>query len=134
MDFRKADPTYVNFVPTTCAEAIDLFCRHKNLGLPTNLYPECFIHCARKLPGEELDNFHRYIVAPRGDVGHGGEKETIIDVELEKERVLLLKEAEERDMPKIVEEDPEPSLALDQEDEKSPESEDESLLIIEKCE
>ena len=25
MDFRKADPSYVGFVPTTAAEAIDLF-------------------------------------------------------------------------------------------------------------
>ena len=25
MDFRRADPKYVNFVPKTCVDAIDLF-------------------------------------------------------------------------------------------------------------
>ena len=132
MDFRKADPTYVNFVPKTCTEAIDLFTRHKKLGLQSDLYPECFIHCARSLPDEELDMFHRYIIAPGGDVAKGGEKPTLIDDALEKERLLLLKEAEKRDMPKIEESEedekcPEPSEALCSES-------DESLLIIEKAE
>ena len=131
MDFRKADPSYVNFVPKTCVEAIDLFTRHKKLGLQSDLYPECFVHCARSLPDEELDMFHRYIISPGGDITKGGEKPTLIDEALEKERLLLLKEAEKRDMPNITEEDVE---VLSMEDEKSPESEDESLLNIEKNE
>ena len=45
MDFRRADPTYVNFVPRTCVDAIDLFQRHRALGLMSNMYPECFVHC-----------------------------------------------------------------------------------------
>ena len=68
MDFRKADPTYVNFKPRTCMEAIDLFDRHRRLGLTADLYPECFVHCARALPDAEVDLFHRFIVNPDGDV------------------------------------------------------------------
>ena len=97
MDFRRADPNYVNFVPRTCADAIDLFNRHRNLGLTADLYPECFVHCARALEGVELDKFHRFIVQPSGDITRGGEAPTIVDAELEKERQLLLKEAEIRD-------------------------------------
>ena len=109
MDFRRADPTYVNFVPRTCVDAIDLFNRHRNLGLTADLYPECFVHCARSLPDEELDKFHRFIVTPSGDIGKGGEKPTLVDAELEAERRQLLKEAEVRDQLKVlsIEEEPE---------------------------
>jgi hypothetical protein len=98
MDFRRADPTYVNFVPRTCADAIDLFNRHRNLGMTSDLYPECFVHCAKSLPDGELDKFHRFIVQPAGDISKGGEKATGIDVELEKERLQLLAEAAARDL------------------------------------
>ena len=123
MDFRKADPRYVNFVPKTCAEAIDLFNRHRALGLQTNLYPECFVHCARALPDKELDNFHRFIVCPTGDIEKGGEAPTALDAELEKERLQLLKEAEAREKARdtILEEE-EPSSIPD-EDEKEQEEE-----------
>ena len=110
MDFRKADPNYVNFTPTTCVEAIDLFNRHRRLGMTQNMYPECFVHCARKLPDAELDLFHRFIVNPDGDVTKGGENPTLIDRQLEQERVQLLREAERRDLPAI------------EEDEKTPDS------------
>ena len=97
MDFRRADPRYVNFIPTTCVDAIDLFDRHRKLGLTPDLYPECFVHCARALKGEELDNFHRYIVCPTGDIAKGGEGPTEVDKQLEKERQQLLREAAARD-------------------------------------
>ena len=97
MDFRRADPTYVNFVPRTCVDAIDLFNRHRNLGLTADLYPECFVHCAKSLPNDELDKFHRFIVQPTGDIGAGGEKPTNIDLEIEKERQRLIAECEVRD-------------------------------------
>ena len=74
MDFRRADPKYVNFVPKTCVDAIDLFNRHRNLGLTADMFPECFVHCSRSLPNEELDKFHRFIICPSGDVNKGGEK------------------------------------------------------------
>ena len=96
-DFRRADPTYTNFVPKTCRDAIDLFNRHRALGLQADLYPECFVHCAKQLPDEELDMFHRFIVCPTRDIQKGGEKPTLTDIELEKERLMLLKESEKRD-------------------------------------
>jgi hypothetical protein len=97
MDFRRADPRYVNFIPTTCVDAIDLFDRHRKLGLTPDLYPECFVHCARALKGKELDYFHRYIVCPSGDIAKGGEGPTEVDKQLEKERQQLLREAAARD-------------------------------------
>ncbi len=96
-DFRRADPNYTSFVPKTCRDAIDLFNRHRALGLQADLYPECFVHCAKQLPDEELDMFHRFIVCPTRDIQKGGEKPTLTDIELEKERLMLLKESEERD-------------------------------------
>ncbi len=97
MDFRRADPRYVNFVPKTCMDAIDLFNRHRNLGLAPNLYPECFVHCARALKGEELDNFTRFIVNPDGDVTKGGEQLTLVDKAIDDERKLLEEECDARD-------------------------------------
>ena len=124
MDFRRADPNYVNFVPRTCVDAIDLFNRHRNLGLTADLYPECFVHCARQLPGEELDKFHRFIVAPNGDIEKGGGTVTQIDKELENERRELEQEAINRDMEclTIAEEvgSASPPSPMSQDDEKTP--------------
>ena len=126
MDFRRADPTYVNFVPLTCADAIDLFNRHRNLGLTADLYPECFVHCAKSLPDDELDKFHRFIVQPTGDIAKGGEKPTTIDVQLEKERLQLLAEAAGRDLAALTieEEKSDESMGAmsQQDDEKVPDS------------
>jgi len=123
MDFRRADPTYVNFVPRTCADAIDLFNRHRNLGMTSDLYPECFVHCAKSLPDDELDKFHRFIVQPAGDISKGGENATRIDVELEKERLQLLAEAAARDLAALTieEEKSDESMGtMSQDDEKTP--------------
>ena len=124
MDFRKADPQYVNFVPRTCVDAIDLFNRHRNLGLTADLYPECFVHCARELPDEELDKFHRFIVTPAGDIEKGGGAITQVDKELENERRQLELEAINRDMEHlaIAEEvgSDTPVSPLSQDDEKNP--------------
>ena len=120
MDFRRADPKYVNFVPRTCVDAIDLFNRHRALGLSAEMFPECFVHCSRLLPDEELDKFHRFIVTPSGDVGKGGEKPTAIDQQLEEERRELERECtlrEFRELRIIEEEQPEP---MSQDDEKCP--------------
>ena len=125
MDFRRADPTYVNFVPRTCMDAIDLFNRHRSLGLTADLYPECFVHCAKCLPDDELDKFHRFIVQPSGDIAKGGEKPTTIDVQLEKERLQLLAEATARDLQALTieEEKTDESMgAMSQDDEKVPDS------------
>ncbi len=110
MDFRRADPKYVNFVPATAADAIDLFNRHRNLGLTADKYPECFVHCARALPDLEIDKFHRFIVNPNGDIATGGEGPTQVDLELEQERLAILGEIEER----------EKTLSQEDDDEKDP--------------
>jgi hypothetical protein len=98
MDFRRADPKYTNFTPKNCFDAIDLFNRHRALGLSSALFPECFVHCARELPAEELDKFHRFIINPNGDITKGGGQQTPVDKELEEERAQLEQEAINRDM------------------------------------
>ena len=125
MDFRRADPQYVNFVPRTCMDAIDLFNRHRNLGLTADLYPECFVHCARALPEAELDKFHRFIICPDGDITKGGEQPSLVDVEIERERQLLLKEAKVRDLAAL-------SIAEEKECPMS-DSEEKSPMSISEC-
>ena len=117
MDFRRADPMYVNFVPKTCVDAIDLFNRHRNLGLTSDLFPECFVHCSRALPDDEIDKFHRFIVTPSGDVGKGGEKPTVIDQQLEEERRQLERECVLREFKALCIEEEQP---MSQDDEKCP--------------
>ena len=117
MDFRRADPNYVNFVPKTCADAIDLFNRHRTLGLQPDLFPECFVHCSRALPDDEIDKFHRFIVTPSGDVGKGGEKPTVLDQQLEEERRQLERECVQREFKALCIEEEQP---MSQDDEKCP--------------
>jgi len=45
-DYRKADPKYFGFVPTTAAEAIDLFFRLKRNGMHAEHHPEAFVWAA----------------------------------------------------------------------------------------
>ena len=129
MDFRRADPQYVNFVPKTVEDAIDLFNRHRNLGLTADLYPECFIHCARALPDLELDKFHRFIIQPQGDISSGENALAQVDKELEAERLALLEEAEVRDKLKLcsIKEESYCTDTAAMEDEKAPEEE---MVII----
>lgn len=117
MDFRRADPKYVNFTPKNCFDAIDLFNRHRNLGLSSALFPECFVHCARALPAEELDKFHRFIINPNGDIETGGEKPSAVDKEIEEERAELEQEAINRDMENLTIDEEGPT-EMSQEDEK----------------
>jgi hypothetical protein len=129
MDFRRADPKYTNFTPKNCFDAIDLFNRHRALGLSSALFPECFVHCARELPAEELDKFHRFIINPNGDITKGGGQETPVDKELEEERAQLEQEAINRDMENltIIEEGP---TEMSQEDEKTPEADCSSSMEV----
>ena len=99
MDFRKADPTYTNFVPTTAEDAINKFYRHKNLGVPPHLWPEVFVNCAAKLPDAELQKFESWLVNPEGEPT--GPQLLKIDKENEALRLQLLKEANARDMPAL---------------------------------
>ena len=100
-DFRKSDPSYVGFVPETAAEAIDLFCRYRRLGVPPSQWPETFVHVSRALPEEEIDRFHEWLVCPQGPAT-GPTYEPC--PEIEAERKQLVKEAESRDRMDVVEE------------------------------
>ena len=95
-DYRKADPRFINFVPNTAGEAIDLFHRMKRLGLRPEHFPEAFVWVTRKLNDEEGAKFEEYLVAPQGvsaaDVLQGA------DPEQEKIRLQLVAEAEQRDL------------------------------------
>ena len=94
MDFRKADPSYVGFVPKTAAEAIDLFCRYRKLGVSPNQWPETFVHVCRELPEPEIDRFQEWLICPQGPATG----QTFVPCpEVEAERLKLLKEAEARD-------------------------------------
>ena len=94
MDFRKADPSYVGFVPTTAAEAIDLFCRYRKLGVSPNQWPETFVHVCRELPAAEIDRFQEWLICPQGPATG----QTFVPCpDVEAERKQLLKEAEARD-------------------------------------
>ena len=103
-DFRKADPTYVGFKPRTAAAAIDLFVRHKNLGLPVHLWPECFVECAASLPLPELDKFEAYLVTPSGPPeGRTLQRNDAVETANANVRKQLSAEAERRNMPAVEE-------------------------------
>lgn len=94
-DYRKADPSYVGFVPKTASQAIDLFCRYRKLGVRTNQYPETFCHVSRSLPEGELEKFEAWLIQPQGP----SERTPVYEAspEIETERKLLLEEAIARD-------------------------------------
>ena len=135
-NFRRADRRFVNFVPKTCADAIDLFTRHRDMGLNPDMYPECFVHCARALTNEELDKFHRFIINPNGDIEKGGEAPSIIDQQLEAERHQLLLEATKRDSVALAipEEDDDLSSQEEKtEEEKTLQEEVKDYMMISQC-
>jgi hypothetical protein len=131
MDFRRADPKYTNFTPKNCFDAIDLFNRHRALGLSSALFPECFVHCARELPAEELDKFHRFIINPNGDITKGGGQQTPVDKELEEERAQLEQEAINRDMENLTIDEEQGPTEMSQEDEKVAEADCSSSMELE---
>ena len=96
-DFRKADPTYVNFRPASAEEAINKFHRHKSLGVPPHLWPEVFVECAANLPLPELQKFQDWLVNPQGEPNLPMLSQ--VDQENEAVRLQLLKEATARDQP-----------------------------------
>ena len=64
--YRRADPTFTNFKPTTAYEAVDRFTRCQRNGLKAIMIPECLIECCRHLPPGELDMFEEWIINPNG--------------------------------------------------------------------
>ena len=102
MDFRKADPEYTAFDPTSAEEAINKFYRHKNLGVPPHLWPEVFVKCAAKLPDAELQKFQDWLVNPQGEPT--APMLLKLDEQNEALRKQLLKEAQARDAPPTIDE------------------------------
>jgi len=68
LSVHKADPEFINFVPTTAVEAVDRYQRCKRRGLKAYLIPECLITCAQGLPADELEKFEKWIINPEGNV------------------------------------------------------------------
>jgi hypothetical protein len=114
-DFRRADPTYINFVPKTAADAIDLFWRMKRLGLKVANHPEAFVWSSRELNPEEGAKFEDWLMAPQG-VSISAEIMKQADPAQEEIRKQLLAEAEQRDL-----EDRVARMRIEEEDEKNPE-------------
>ena len=106
-DYRKSDPNYTAFVPKTAAEAIDLFTRHRRLGVPVSLWPETFVHVARNLDDAELDRFQEWLVNPQGPRTTAGPLYEPCP-EVEAERIELAEEADARDGKLLLQADPEP--------------------------
>ena len=114
-DYRRADPTYINFIPKTAAEAIDLFWRMRRLGLKAENFPEAFVWSSRELNEEEGAKFEEWLVAPQG-VSFTAEVLKKVDPAQEAIRLKLVEEAEERDLKDRME-----RLRIEEEDdEKSP--------------
>ena len=101
-DFRKSDPTYVNWKPATASEAIDKFYRQRNLGVPPHLWPEVFVDCASELSDTELGKFEAWIVNPQGQ-DLPAPVTTAVDIENEMERKQLLEEATARNLQTVPE-------------------------------
>ena len=132
MDYRKADPTYVNFVPTTAEDAINKFYRHKNLGVPPHLWPEVFVDCAANLPEAELHKFQSWLVNPGGDPT--GPVLKGVDRENEALRAQLLKEAKARDVAQqVVHEEEEVTVVIDENymdvDDEKVQDDDVSMMV-----
>ena len=106
-DYRKSDPNYTAFLPTSAAEAIDLFTRHRRLGVPVSLWPETFVHVARGLNDAELDRFQEWLVNPQGPRSTAGPLYEPCP-ETEAERIKLAEEADARDGKLLLQADPEP--------------------------
>jgi len=64
--YRRADPSFTNWKPTTAYEAVDRFTRCQRNGLKAIMIPECLIECCRDLPPTELDKFEEWIINPNG--------------------------------------------------------------------
>ena len=98
MDFRKADPKYTAFTPKTAAEAIDLFVRFRNLGVPVTQWPETFVSVSQALGPSELDLFREWLVCPQGEPKKDGQLYEPC-AEIEAERRELARQADARDEP-----------------------------------
>ena len=90
--FRRADPTFTNWVPKTAYEAVDRFSRCQRNGLKALMILECLIECCKALPEGELDKFEEWIINPQGlDYSKAVPDSTIAEA-----NTVIFKEAEKR--------------------------------------
>ena len=64
--YRRANPSFTNWVPKSAFEAVDRFTRCQRNGLKALMIPECLIECSKGLPEPELDKFEEWILNPNG--------------------------------------------------------------------
>ena len=67
VNFRLADPEYIDFEPKTVEEAILKFRRLQSKGIEAWMFPETLIKCGGKLPDEEMAKFEDWMINPAGE-------------------------------------------------------------------
>jgi hypothetical protein len=67
VDFRFADPEYIDFEPKTAEEAILKFRRLQSKGIEAWMFPETLIKCGGHLPEEEMAKFEAWMINPTGE-------------------------------------------------------------------
>ena len=67
VNFRFADPEYIDFEPKTAEEAILNFRRLQVKGIEAWMFPEALIQCGSKLPDEEMGKFESWMINPCGE-------------------------------------------------------------------
>lgn len=108
--YRRADPSFTNWVPKTAYEAVDRFTRCQSNGLKALMFPECLIECSKGLPDAELDKFEDWIINPQGlDYSKAVPDSTIAEA-----NTVIFKEAEKRQV----------------EDEKMPDADDDVEMKV----
>lgn len=108
--YRRANPSFTNWVPKTAYEAVDRFTRCQSNGLKALMFPECLIECSKGLPDAELDKFEDWIINPQGlDYSKAVPDSTIAEA-----NTVIFKEAEKRQV----------------EDEKMPDADDDVEMKV----
>ena len=108
--YRRANPSFTNWVPKSAFEAVDRFTRCQRNGLKALMFPECLIECSKGLPDAELDKFEDWIINPQGlDYSKAVPDSTIAEA-----NPVLFKEAEKRQV----------------EDEKMPDADDDVEMKV----
>ena len=67
VNFRFADPEYIDFEPKTAEEAILKFRRLQAKGIEAWMFPETLIKCGGHLPDEEMAKFESWMINPCGE-------------------------------------------------------------------
>ena len=67
VNFRFADPEYIDFEPKTAEEAILKFRRLQSKGIEAWMFPETLIKCGGKLPDAEMAKFESWMINPCGE-------------------------------------------------------------------